>query len=64
MSVGAQRSGEAVCKNQRERGARGSPESVVRVSSVCGGARMIAGGLGAFLSVFVGGNGREGEVIL
>ena len=50
--------------NQRERGARGSPELVAGVSSVCSSARMIAGSLGAFLSGFVGGNGREGEVVL
>ena len=63
-SEDAQGSFEAARMNQRERGARGSPESVAGVSSVCGGARMIAGSLGAFLSGFVGGNGREGEVVL
>jgi hypothetical protein len=47
VSVVAQGDGEAVCKNQRERGVQGSPESIAGVLSVCGGARMIAGSLGA-----------------
>ena len=64
VSEGAQGSCEAVCKNYRRRGARGSPGLVAGVRLCSGGAKAIAGSLGVFLSGFVGGNGREGEVVL
>ena len=61
MSVDAQESGEAVCKNQRERGAQGSPGLVAGVSSVCGGAGAIVGSLGALCAWSLGGNGEGAE---
>ena len=41
----AQRLTEHDSVNERQRGTRGSPESIAGVSSVCGGARMIEGSL-------------------
>ena len=44
-SGGAQRHAESDSKNERQRGTRGSPESIAGVGSVCGGARMIESSL-------------------
>ena len=50
--------------NQRGRGARGLPELVAGVGSVCGGARANTGSLVARRVCSVGGNDREGERFL
>src|SRR3954464_995588 len=50
--------------NQIQGGGQYSPRLVAGVRLCSGGARAIAGSLGAFLSGFVGGNDREGEVVL